>query len=52
MFCHPKAILKKMDKLVKEGKLAEFSDDKRVKIADLYDLAYEDFKKINETVVA
>lgn len=51
-FANPKAILKKMDKLVKEGKLAEFSDDKRVKIADLYDLAYEDFKKINETVVA
>lgn len=51
-FANPKAILKNMDKLVKEGKLAEFSDDKRVKIADLYDLAYEDFKKINETVVA
>ena len=39
-----------MDKLVKEGKLDQFGNDKRVKIADLYALTYEDFKKINETV--
>lgn len=49
-FDNPKTILNKMDKLIREGKLAEFSDDKRVKIADLYALTYEDFKKINETV--
>lgn len=50
-FASPKTILKKMDKLVREGKLAELGGDRRVKIADLYDLAYEDFQKINETVV-
>lgn len=49
-FANPKTILKKMDKLVKEGKLDQFGNDKRVKIADLYALTYEDFKKINETV--